>query len=67
MILLTPEEIQEAQWQAHIKLLARDVSVAKAQARKIIEWGEEACPHWGGDSMYKRQCSQCWQAFKAEV
>ena len=45
--------------------------VAKAQLKKVVEWGDEVCsdethhPHY--DCMYKRCCSSCWQALLKEI
>ena len=49
--------------------------VAKAQAKKIYEWGNEDCPHVEGklDKCHypiircKRECEECWQALSDEV
>lgn len=40
---------------------------AKTTAKQIFEWGEEPCPHYGGNAMYKRQCIICWQALLKEL
>ena len=35
--------------------------------RKIVEWGNEECPHWHDPPSfcsYKRECPYCWQALK---
>jgi hypothetical protein len=44
------------------------ILIAQAQLRKdlkkMIEWGEEQCPH----SMLKKQyCAHCWQELKEQV
>ena len=42
-------------------------AIAKAQLKKIVEWGEETCPHdlGEGTQCYKHACGMCWQALKA--
>jgi len=47
-------------------------SIAKAQAKKIMEWGLEVCPHWAEGNtkevgVLKRDCSLCWRALSEEV
>ena len=49
------------------ELMARR-QIAKAQAKKIFEWGEGICTdrsHSG--TMKKRECGFCWQALKKEI
>jgi len=75
MILLTDEEILEAMNRKpfdcvrHVTLsdgYADELSeIAKAQIEKIVEWGNERCPHFegtiGGQTPTKRECYHCWQ------
>ena len=38
----------------------------KAGIQKVVDWGEEPCPHWMGrnhNRRMKRLCHYCWQAF----
>ena len=44
-------------------------SVAAAQLRKVVEWGEETCPHdlGEGTQCYKHACDMCWQSLKEEA
>ena len=47
-------------------------SIALAQARKDIEWGDEWCREHGealhGHEVYRRhECPDCWKAHKEEV
>lgn len=46
--------------------------VAKAQLKKVVEWGDESCPHiltqiMDGSETKKRNCDACWQALLKEV
>ena len=45
--------------------------VAKAQLKKVVEWGNEVCVgrenHPGYDNVLRRACSHCWQALLEEV
>ena len=69
MILLTAEEIKEAQGQGY----SDGESVACAQLKKVVEWGQEKCPHpmplppFHLNSHYRRTCHLCWQALKKEA
>lgn len=46
-----------------------------AQAKRIVEWGNEPCPQYLPDDpknryvffMSKRQCSECWSELEKEV
>ena len=38
--------------------------IAKAQAKNIHSWGNEACPH---GRRRRRACSKCWQQLKQEI
>ncbi len=44
---------------------------AKAQLEKVVEWGNEICPHFiqldPVENILKRECSDCWQALEDEV
>ena len=51
-----------------------DEEEAKAQARKIAEWGDGPCPHGGtvvinykARSYLRRECPDCWAEFKKEA
>ncbi len=72
MILLTPEELvrlaseykSEGLYQYALK---ERTAIAKAQLRKVVEWGEEDCPHRKQfvDIPYpKRTCSICWSGLR---
>ncbi len=45
--------------------------IAKAQAKKMVEWLEEDCPHDTSFEVYVRakrlHCAECWQALLDEV
>ena len=73
MILLSDEEIKKL---IHEKWKTRDTltfeELAKAQLKKVVEWGDEDCPHLSKpaeyfDGQHKRECRDCWQALKKEV
>ena len=43
---------------------------AKAQLKKVVEWGDEKCPHsnepeW--ENWLRRECTECWQVLLEEV
>ena len=42
--------------------------VAKAQLKKVVEWGKEICPDHndGTDNQQRRKCWRCWQALLKE-
>ena len=65
MILLEEKEIT----QAHEGEKCRDcgVSIAKAQAKKIYEWGKETCPHWKEQPCWKHTCLLCWQELLKDI
>jgi len=42
-------------------------AIAKAQVKKIYQWGEEPCPHGGKGQRKKRHCYGCWQQLKKEI
>ena len=76
MELLTDEQIEATKKEAERLSLTHKVHprfekekyLLQAQAlftrQEIVEWGDETCPHWGGDNMHKRQCHLCWQALR---
>ena len=45
--------------------------VAKAQVKKLVEWGGEGCPHnlspEGMSYDLKHECLACWQSLLKEV
>ena len=41
-------------------------SVAKAQLKRVMAWGDEACPHVD-HTRGKRCCGDCWQELLKEV
>ena len=41
-------------------------AVAKAQLKKVVEWGDEECSKHGG-GRFKRECRLCWQALLKEI
>ena len=82
MILLTDEGIKQLveKWSFEDRctdyLLA--LWAAKAQLKKVVEWGEEDCSHTDeelgilcveetGRPDKKRECDLCWQALLEEV
>jgi len=43
---------------------AQRVSIAKAQLKKVCDWGNETCPHdlFGeGTQCFKHACDECWK------
>jgi hypothetical protein len=86
-ILLKEDEIKQALKEANDK--AQDYgddlqplperNVAKAQLKKVYEWGLETCDnenHWQykcGDvnirlhPLYRRNCADCWSELKKEI
>ena len=69
MIRLEPEEIGELPviQKAHIWEPSID-DIAKAQLKKMAEWGDSICidkRHSG--TMKKRECGFCWQSILEEV
>jgi len=43
--------------------------IANAQAEKILNWGNETCPHdiFGeGTQCFKHACDMCWQTLSGE-
>ena len=83
MILLTKHEAEEAinpmlgLIQRFLgvgeKVTGRDAQIAKAQLKKVAEWGNEKCPHIvdlgevGTMGLPNRACVKCWQALLKEV
>ena len=47
--------------------------VNKAQLKRVVEWGDEMCPHIidlegvGTFELPKRACKKCWQSLLDEV
>jgi len=67
MIQLTDEEIQgvlDAQDSDHY---CDCVDIAKAQLKKVVEWGDRDCPHIANVLGKKHYCFYCWQALSEEV
>lgn len=70
MILLTPDELDELEIQFPFESLATHVVSATycaAQLKKVVEWGNEPCPHiltqiMDGSDTRKRNCDVCWQS-----
>ena len=73
MIRLSPEEIDKLWTSYDRKTYEVDAilrNVAKAQLKKVYEWGNEPCPHTHDillDISFKRQCDECWQALLEEI
>ncbi len=81
MIGLTDDEITKAIDEVYYKgtgiyqVNVADKAIAKAQLKKVVEWGNERCPHTkdfdGIENipalLYKRFCGVCWQALLEEV
>ena len=69
-ILLTPEEIQQVKTSdmpiAKIPKHTVEIAIAKAQAKKIVAWGDEKCPHWNSEWHLKHYCPKCWQELQKE-
>lgn len=69
MILLTDEERRE-EWHkgcvASKDIIVAQQNIAKAQLKKVYDWGDEPCPHHQLTSAKKRDCCICtmgiWQA-----
>ena len=73
-ILLTEEEIRQAEHESYLKgkwqdddgvLESKPRYIAKAQVKKVVEWGDEECPHpstFDGQLLgKKRNCPECWR------
>ena len=82
MIQLTDEEIEyEIKYVAEHNDLPLEVTLkallgsgAKAQLKKVVEWGDTRCDgderHYGSQFSpppLKRNCPECWQALLEEV
>ncbi len=71
MIRLTDEEILELDEMCFECGQHDDSEVAKAQLKKVVEWGDEPCiEHEHGkrvDAVPRKHCSECWQALLEEV
>ena len=67
MILLSDEEIIKVinSCEGTVKEARHEVN--KAQAMKIVEWGEERCEEHHHGVYKRRHCIQCWQAIKEEI
>lgn len=39
---------------------------AREERERIIEWGDEPCPHFPTIKMKKHTCPECWQALTRE-
>ncbi len=67
-MLLTEKEIRTSFVEA-CKEAGRDDEmvgsrgVAKAQLEKVLDWGEEDCPHVG-HPRGKHWCGECWDSLK---
>ena len=68
MILLTPEELAELQFyqEPDNESIGYEKNIAKAQAKKILKWGDELCPHWNSEWHLKHYCPKCWQELQKE-
>ena len=43
------------------------LGVARAQVKRVGEWGDEPCTEHDIEGYLKRECSQCWQSLKEEL
>ena len=41
-------------------------AIAKAQRKKVVEWGGEDCVEHRSEGYLRRECSQCWQTLLRE-
>lgn len=50
-------------------VLGEHRAIAKAQAKKMLEWGIEPClKHTTGGGVFtRRECPQCWQQLRKEI
>ena len=67
-MLLTDEEICKLEEDCVVCYGHDEHDVAKAQAKRIAEWGNETCTdrsHSG--TMRKRECGFCWQTLLEET
>ncbi len=76
MLLLTDEEMLEdvKKWRkAHndemIDFDSHNMLQRKAQLKKVVEWGDEDCPHNPKPIRLKvkRGCLMCWQSLLDEI
>ncbi len=78
-ILLTDEEMQDAVGrvmadkglsQIAKECITRDSIIAKAQLKKVVEWGSEPCYEhlsvMGGLPVRRARCEICWQKLLKE-
>ena len=74
-MLLTDEEIQvifdraKRTPTAPVDCYICRKNLAKAQLKKVVEWGNEDCPHNtpSGRVKFARECHLCWQTLLKEV
>ena len=79
-ILLTPEELAELQFyqEPDNESIGYEKNIAKAQAKKIAEWGEEECDNPQHRAEYairaetayysqRRECEYCWHELEQEI
>ena len=68
MILLTPEELAELQFyqEPDNESIGYEKNIAIHQAKKIVAWGDEKCPHWNSEWHLKHYCPKCWQELQKE-
>ena len=78
MILLTPEETNKSYEDGIVAWgIAENpqyddetyayLAIAKAQAKKIADWGKGMCPHLNKIWFSKRGCPQCWDELEQEI
>ena len=70
MVGLTVEEIRKLPKVLTSKITTRPEVVAKAQIKKVGEWGDKACrkhPTCETTVLLRRECEECWQALLEEV
>ena len=51
---------------ARVNSIILHSAIAKAQAKKIVAWGDEKCPHWNSEWHLKHYCPKCWQELQKE-
>ncbi len=75
-MILTDEEIEEVrrEWLSHPLPRKFDNLIrasAKAQSKKVVEWGRETCYEHlsplGGLPLRRKDCEMCWQALLEET
>jgi hypothetical protein len=42
-------------------------AVVTAQLKKLLNWGDERCPHWNSEWHLKHYCPKCWAELIKEV